>query len=1200
MKTKILITAILLLVNIYSTISQTEAISGDFGLGGTVGTNLKIRISSYSIPFEGITNPKTNFIPFNRINNIQNGVNYRFFESSSAFDSSNIALLFFEGIVGASGIVFDLGHVSGAEFPDAGINNAYGFCKYLIEFEIPLTGEKYSLFYNTLDSKFGGKFPNGEDYFIGDIYVKYLDTLPLNNRLKVYKEVRSGPNAGFSDIDTISTSDTLPNGLPSKEIKVWDIYFGNNSSPYEKKFYARSTPFPISQSSAQDTNMRRELIIGTKVVFDTVFRNNDDVLSGLDKWGYNTQNNPYYSFPDIPFNKPGRTYLTPGTFREYFNNWLFGIKVIAEENDTMIFNYSIRFWIIGEVNPFTNNFEGDTLVLKQGSTLILGETAEIFTHNGGVLIDEGANRVWGNESCHRAFPNTAINFTGESHTVNNGGFIVIDGEANLNLGDNTTLTFDGYNSFLKLSPNSKVNLGTNSKIEFKNGAYLIADSCDLEGNNGASWVGLVFHNAGGETQIKNCTFNDAKISIDIKNTTGCYANLEKKIIGNTFHQITSSSQIIRADNIFKLLLQGNIFNIAAGKVGVEIKNTLNAGIPMVEEPSGEGEGGESASPPCISTSYALNLLGNTFNNGGMQLYLNCWAAAVTPFMIQGNGFYNTSGLTSISIAGRKVSGDFKQNNFASSGNSIGTNVILLQSSVNMFNNLLQNANLQNLWASTQSSFKMAPVYQNGQWIWLGGYNNLSSTKDNILVTYGSTLPTLDFGKNCFSIPTQGQDKYHISGFDIPWNVAQHQTYYIRENSWNGWMGSNIPVLNITNHQNQHIPYLHTPTITCPSTSWDGYTTQDIGFGIYDTVYYNNIGDLPDFEEDQELYNQAIYGYYDGDYLTSITTFKTLIQGHPESGYTESCLYDLYDNYRALDTSSEQSYVDNLYSDLKNFLSAIILAESHSEEFNFVAYEIIQMCEVNMHKYNDALTGYEFIAMYHPDPEARFLASADHQEIMDMLGEGQGGMNLSAEENFKRLEKKLNSLIKSDPVSQKLSRQFETQLNEKVINKTSTDSKELSSREVRDMSRNEKEEKVYNRSQKDLINKSNTLLLSGRSMTKEERRNIVSEGIFLIAGMKSGDEISENTLAPSSYSLNQNYPNPFNPETNISFSVPVEGLVKLKVFDITGREVAVLVNEIRTPGSYNVLFNGATLSSGVYFYRIEAGSFVETKRMLMLK
>lgn len=96
-------------------------------------------------------------------------------------------------------------------------------------------------------------------------------------------------------------------------------------------------------------------------------------------------------------------------------------------------------------------------------------------------------------------------------------------------------------------------------------------------------------------------------------------------------------------------------------------------------------------------------------------------------------------------------------------------------------------------------------------------------------------------------------------------------------------------------------------------------------------------------------------------------------------------------------------------------------------------------------------------------------------------------------------------------------------------------------------------------------------------------------------------ISNNsTTIPQEFRLHQNYPNPFNPVTNISFSIPVEGLVKLKVFDITGREVAVLVNELKTPGSYNVSFNGSTLSSGVYFYRIEAGSFVETKRMLLVK
>jgi chitodextrinase len=85
-----------------------------------------------------------------------------------------------------------------------------------------------------------------------------------------------------------------------------------------------------------------------------------------------------------------------------------------------------------------------------------------------------------------------------------------------------------------------------------------------------------------------------------------------------------------------------------------------------------------------------------------------------------------------------------------------------------------------------------------------------------------------------------------------------------------------------------------------------------------------------------------------------------------------------------------------------------------------------------------------------------------------------------------------------------------------------------------------------------------------------------------------------------FKLYGNYPNPFNPTTSISFQIPSAELVKLKIYDMVGREVAVLVNENMEPGVYNVVFNAASLSSGSYFYRLEAGSNVEIKRMMLIK
>ena len=88
--------------------------------------------------------------------------------------------------------------------------------------------------------------------------------------------------------------------------------------------------------------------------------------------------------------------------------------------------------------------------------------------------------------------------------------------------------------------------------------------------------------------------------------------------------------------------------------------------------------------------------------------------------------------------------------------------------------------------------------------------------------------------------------------------------------------------------------------------------------------------------------------------------------------------------------------------------------------------------------------------------------------------------------------------------------------------------------------------------------------------------------------------------PVNYRLYQNYPNPFNPNTQIKFDVLYGGLVKIKVYDITGREAAVLLNEIKAPGSYSISFNAGSLSSGIYFYTMEAEGYFEAKKMVLIK
>ncbi len=112
--------------------------------------------------------------------------------------------------------------------------------------------------------------------------------------------------------------------------------------------------------------------------------------------------------------------------------------------------------------------------------------------------------------------------------------------------------------------------------------------------------------------------------------------------------------------------------------------------------------------------------------------------------------------------------------------------------------------------------------------------------------------------------------------------------------------------------------------------------------------------------------------------------------------------------------------------------------------------------------------------------------------------------------------------------------------------------------------------------------------------------VVSSVSFSMNSVTLVQQQPQSTAIPKSFVLNQNYPNPFNPSTTISFSVPQGSKVSLKIYNILGQEVANLVDDYRQAGNYSVQFNASKLASGVYFYRLQANDFAQTKKLLLLK
>ena len=129
----------------------------------------------------------------------------------------------------------------------------------------------------------------------------------------------------------------------------------------------------------------------------------------------------------------------------------------------------------------------------------------------------------------------------------------------------------------------------------------------------------------------------------------------------------------------------------------------------------------------------------------------------------------------------------------------------------------------------------------------------------------------------------------------------------------------------------------------------------------------------------------------------------------------------------------------------------------------------------------------------------------------------------------------------------------------------------------------------------------TVLGSGKAVNARQfGSGGMAYNIFVDTSSTATGIISNNTGIPSTYSISQNYPNPFNPATKIDYSVPKPGNVKITVYDIMGRQIGQLVNSYHQPGYYSAIFNGENVASGMYFYKIEASGFVQTKKMILVK
>ena len=264
-----------------------------------------------------------------------------------------------------------------------------------------------------------------------------------------------------------------------------------------------------------------------------------------------------------------------------------------------------------------------------------------------------------------------------------------------------------------------------------------------------------------------------------------------------------------------------------------------------------------------------------------------------------------------------------------------------------------------------------------------------------------------------------------------------------------------------------------------------------------------------------------------------------------------------------------------------------------------------MCEANMMNTQLAVDDFQFLSLYHPQPEVRLLASWDYTELEALFGQGGSVKEFKSEEEMikyaGKIAKRIGKKYESDTLRSRLMKTYK-KINDEYTSKEETLKSELS------RAGNEKNEKIMTQkaeldTRKDMNKTASMNIVSLKNMPEKQKEERRFNDLMTISGIKNTESkksVNNNIITPETYELSQNYPNPFNPATNIQFQVPSLKFVKLIVYDMLGREVKTLINEIKSPGKYVVSFDASGLSSGVYFYKMTAGEFTNVKRMILIK
>jgi len=743
-----------------------------------------------------------------------------------------------------------------------------------------------------------------------------------------------------------------------------------------------------------------------------------------------------------------------------FNPPIHPCKLIAKTNSNLILDNA------------TNN--GTKIIVQNNNWLTLEHNSNIYMNTqmpfisevqfqpGGVLCDWGASRH--GKVIFRFTQGTALLCTDIIHDVfDDSTVILIDSGAALSIPDNSDLKLDGNSSMLQVAPGGKLIFGSNAKLMFSNGARLKADNAVFVNSDSATtWDGIYLSDFANDT-ITNCVFQNAVNGINIQDKNYSVLGTPTVEISNCTFSNTTNTQLtngVFVNNCSNVLIKDNEFTSTQLNQGFANSVMVEYCLP--------------GSPVIVDNNIDKVLTGI--------------------FVVQSSPYIARNTITGVSASGKGIeldnaNGTIKYNII----NNFVNSYITLYSSPYLLKNTFSGASESNINLSTYSIPVMRPVNSGSTLSWLAGNNFLLGNPSIAGMTYESeSYPSMDSGFNAINV----NGSNYMSG-EIP--SSQDGELMATKNYWT----DNPPASQKFSVSGGEVIY--DPTFDGSTYPPTDYTElNDIGFGLYDTVFVETLGDNPSAEN---LFMQAYQKERNGQYLQAVNLYKQVVINHRNSSYAAVSLSRIFNCMeKRLSNVSE-------YQLLQSYMNQLKTSNIYPRELREIAEDFVIKAKVKQGLLLLAINDYE--TMY-------------QQNQNNMKG--------------------IHALINKECL---------------II----------------------------------MLNDTNDIPSSQNSYS-----NITNHKLKLLS-LIIGRDLTQlkviNNQIPGEYKLYQNYPNPFNPKTTIKYDLPKDGFITFKVYDVLGKELYSTV-DFRTAGTHQITLDGSNYASGLYFYRIEAGSYIETKKMVLIK